>query len=56
MDEREHLFDVDPVSLERRLAGVMGDGARLVSRFTLWYTTRPAVHAAVIEPPTTKPL
>lgn len=49
MGERDSLFDTDPVSLEQRLAIVMADGARVVGRFTLWYTTRPAVHGAVIE-------
>jgi hypothetical protein len=50
MDDRQELFDTDPASLERRVASVLRDGARLVGRFTLWYTTRPAVHGAVVEP------
>jgi len=50
MDDRQQLFDTDPASLERRVASVLRDGARLVGRFTLWYTTRPAVHGAVVEP------
>jgi hypothetical protein len=51
MGQRDSLFDTDPVSLEQRLAIVMADGARVVGRFTLWYTTRPAVHGAVVEQP-----
>ena len=51
MGERDSLFDTDPVSLERRLAVMLAGGARIVVRFTLWYTTRPAVHGAVIEQP-----
>ncbi|HWV85723.1 MAG TPA: hypothetical protein VNZ62_09785 [Capillimicrobium sp.] len=50
MGDRQELFDTDPASLERRVASVLRDGARLVGRFTLWYTTRPAVHGAVVEP------
>lgn len=51
MGERDSVFDTDPVSLEQRLAQLIGDGARVLGRFTLWYTTRPAVHGAVIEQP-----
>jgi len=53
MGERDSVFDTDPVSLEQRLAGMTSDGARVVGRFTLWYTTRPAVHGAVVEQPAT---
>jgi hypothetical protein len=51
MGERDSVFDTDPDSLEERLAGMIRDGDRVVGRFTLWYTTRPAIHGAVVEHP-----
>ena len=51
MGDRDSIFDSDPDSLEERLASVIRDGGRVVGRFTLWYTTRPAVHGAVVEQP-----
>lgn len=49
MGDRESLFDTDLTSLERRVARLVGEGAQVVSQFTHWYTTRAAVHEAIID-------
>ncbi len=45
------ILDGDPESLERRVSrALLGLGAAAtVSRFTLWYTSRPPVYGAVIR-------
>lgn len=51
MDEIRRMVDTDEQALaarvERALAALGGRAA--VSRFTLWYTTRPPVHHAVLR-------
>jgi hypothetical protein len=53
MHEILRIVDTDEralaARLERALAGFGGRPA--VSRFTLWYTTRPPVHHAVLRTP-----
>jgi len=51
MQEIMRIVDSDERSLAARVeAAVAGLGGRaIVSRFTLWYTTRPPVHHAVLR-------
>jgi len=51
MQEIMRIVDSDERSLAARIdAAVAGLGGRtIVSRFTLWYTTRPPVHHAVLR-------
>jgi hypothetical protein len=51
MKEIMRIVDSDERSLAARVeaaVAVLG-GQPIVSRFTLWYTTRPPVHAAVVR-------
>jgi hypothetical protein len=52
MQEIMRIVDSDERSLAARVdAAVAALGGRaVVSRFTLWYTTRPPVHQAVLRP------
>jgi hypothetical protein len=51
MQEIMRLVDSDEQSLAARveLALALLGGEPIVSRFTLWYTTRPPVHHAVLR-------
>ena len=44
------IVDSDEASLARRVEAALAalGGHHVVSRFTLWYTTRPPVHHAVL--------
>ncbi len=53
------LVDTDERSLTARVEAALAllGGEPVVSRFTLWYTTRPPVHHAVLrslDPPMTR--
>ena len=53
------IVDSDERSLAARVETAVAalGGQAIVSRFTLWYTTRPPVHQAVLRPvPEPKPL
>jgi len=45
------IVDSDEASLARRIEAALAvlGGDHVVSRFTLWYTTRPPVHHAVLR-------
>jgi hypothetical protein len=51
MQEIMRLVDTDERSLAERVETALAllGGELVVSRFTLWYTTRPAVHHAVLR-------
>jgi hypothetical protein len=55
MHEIMRIVDSDERSLAARVEAALAvlGGTPVVSRFTLWYTTRPPVHHAVVraEPP-----
>jgi len=54
MTEVARITDADPASLAARVqaaAAALGEGL-VVSTFTLWYTTRPPVHHAILKLPT----
>ena len=46
-----HIVDSDERSLAARVDAAVAalGGEAIVSRFTLWYTTRPPVHQAVLR-------
>jgi hypothetical protein len=50
MQEIMRIVDSDEVSLARRVEAALAalGAGHVVSRFTLWYTTRPPVHHAVL--------
>lgn len=51
MTEIMRIVDIDEQSLAKRVEAALaslGPGP-VVSRFTLWYTTRPPVHHAVLR-------
>jgi hypothetical protein len=50
MQEIMRLVDTDERSLSARVEAALAvlGGEPVVSRFTLWYTTRPPVHHAVV--------
>ena len=53
------IVDSDEASLAQRVEAALAllGGDHVVSRFTLWYTTRPPVHQAVLRAvPEPKPL
>jgi hypothetical protein len=59
MQEIMRLVDTDERSLAARVEAALAllGGEPVVSRFTLWYTTRPPVHHAVLrslDPPMTR--
>ena len=45
------IVDSDEASLAKRVEAALAvlGGRHVVSRFTLWYTTRPPVHHAVLR-------
>lgn len=51
MQEIMRLVDADERSLSARVEAALAllGGEPVVSRFTLWYTTRPPVHHAVVR-------
>jgi hypothetical protein len=51
MQEIMRLVDTDERSLALRVEAALAvlGGQPVVSRFTLWYTTRPPVHHAVVR-------
>jgi hypothetical protein len=51
MQEIMRLVDTDERSLSARVEAALAllGGDPVVSRFTLWYTTRPPVHHAVVR-------
>jgi hypothetical protein len=51
MQEIMRIVDSDEASLARRVEAALAvlGGRHVVSRFTLWYTTRPPVHHAVLR-------
>jgi hypothetical protein len=51
MQEIMRLVDSDERTLALRLEAALAllGGEHVVSRFTLWYTTRPPVHHAVVR-------
>jgi hypothetical protein len=51
MQEIMRLVDSDEASLAARVEVALAllGGEPIVSRFTLWYTTRPPVHHAVVR-------
>jgi hypothetical protein len=51
MQEIMRLVDTDEQALTVRVEAALAvlGGRPMVSRFTLWYTTRPAVHHAVLR-------
>jgi D-Tyr-tRNAtyr deacylase len=51
MQEVMRIFDNDERSLSARVEAALArlGGLLVVSRFTLWYTTRPPVHHAVLR-------
>jgi hypothetical protein len=51
MQEIMRIVDSDERSLATRVEAAMArlGGRAVVSRFTLWYTTRPPVHQAVLR-------
>jgi hypothetical protein len=53
MQEIMRLVDTDERSLAARVEAALAQlgGEPVVSRFTLWYTTRPPVHHAVLLSP-----
>jgi hypothetical protein len=53
MQEIMRLVDSDEASLAARVEVALAllGGEPIVSRFTLWYTTRPPVHHAVLLSP-----
>ena len=58
MTEIMRIVDVDERALATRVETALAalGGGTLVSRFTLWYTTRPPVHHAVLREPPPQPL
>jgi hypothetical protein len=53
MQEIMRIVDSDERSLATRVeAALAALGPHAVTRFTLWYTTRPPVHHAVLRPQT----
>jgi hypothetical protein len=59
MQDIMHIVDSDERSLAARVDAAVAalGGQAVVSRFTLWYTTRPPVHQAVLRAvPEPKPL
>jgi len=50
MQEIMRIVDSDEASLAQRVEAALAvlGGDHVVSRFTLWYTTRPPVHHAVL--------
>jgi hypothetical protein len=59
MQEIMRIVDSDERALAARVEAAVAalGGQAIVSRFTLWYTTRPPVHQAVLRPvPEPKPL
>jgi hypothetical protein len=53
MQEIMRLADTDERALATRVEAALAalGGEPVVSRFTLWYTTRPPVHHAVLRAP-----
>lgn len=53
MTEIMRIVDVDERALATRVEAALAalGGSTVVSRFTLWYTTRPPVHHAVLRQP-----
>jgi hypothetical protein len=51
MQEIMHIVDSDERALAARVEAALAalGGEAIVSRFTLWYTTRPPVHHAVLR-------
>jgi hypothetical protein len=51
MQEIMRIVDSDEASLAQRVEAALAvlGGRHVVSRFTLWYTTRPPVHHAVLR-------
>lgn len=51
MQEILHIADSDEASLTARVERALPacGGEPIVTRFTLWYTTRPPVHLAVLR-------
>jgi hypothetical protein len=51
MQEIMRIVDSDERSLAARVEAALAarGGRHVVSRFTLWYTTRPPVHHAVVR-------
>jgi hypothetical protein len=51
MTEIMRIVDIDEGSLAARVEAALAalGGSLVVSRFTLWYTTRPPVHHAVLR-------
>jgi hypothetical protein len=51
MTEIMRISDTDERSLAARVEAALAalGGSPMVSRFTLWYTTRPPVHHAVLR-------
>jgi hypothetical protein len=51
MQEIMRIVDSDEASLAKRVEDALAvlGGRHVVSRFTLWYTTRPPVHHAVLR-------
>jgi hypothetical protein len=59
MQEIMRIVDSDETSLARRVEAALAalGGRHVVSCFTLWYTTRPPVHHAVLRAvPESEPL
>ena len=52
MQEIVRIVDSDERALAARVEAALAalGGQAIVSRFTLWYTTRPPVHQAVLRP------